>query len=230
MSNEPLTEAAVRAALAEFQDPETGRSITQLEQVHRMHLDGQRLSVTLGLTTWSAPLWEQTRTELAEHLRQRFPGLDVTVELAVHQRKPEKLGEIGLAAKTVVAVGSGKGGVGKSSIAAYLAYGLQRAGCEVGLMDADVYGPSIPHLLGSRERPRNHRRPHPAGRGRRAAGDVDGLLGARGRGGDLARADAARRADAVPPRHGLGRTGLPDHRHAARHRRRGLIAFAIAAA
>ena len=75
------------------------------------------------------------------------------MELAVHQRKPEKLGEIGLAAKTVVAVGSGKGGVGKSSIAAYLAFGLRRAGCEVGLMDADVYGPSIPHLLGSRQRP-----------------------------------------------------------------------------
>ena len=75
------------------------------------------------------------------------------MELAVHRRKPEKLGEIGLAAKTVVAVGSGKGGVGKSSIAAYLACGLRRAGCEVGLMDADVYGPSIPHLFGSRERP-----------------------------------------------------------------------------
>ena len=101
------------------------------------------------------------------------------MELAVHERKPEKLGEIGLAAKTVVAVGSGKGGVGKSSIAAYLAYGLRRAGCEVGLMDADVYGPSIPHLFGSRERPQIDRRPHPAGRGRRDEGDVDGLPGAR---------------------------------------------------
>ncbi len=150
--NQP-TDNAVRAVLAEFKDPETGRSITQLEQVHGLRLEDQRLAVTLGLTTWSAPLWEQTRAELAEHLRKRFPSLDVTVELAVHQRKPEKLGEIGLAAKTVVAVGSGKGGVGKSSIAAYLAYGLRRAGCQVGLMDADVYGPSIPHLLGSHERP-----------------------------------------------------------------------------
>ena len=153
MPNDQPTEAAVRAALAEFKDPETGRSITQLEQIHGLRLDGQRLAVTLGLTTWSAPVWEQTRSELAELLRHRFPGLEVTVELAVHQRKPEKLGEIGLAAKTVVAVGSGKGGVGKSSIAAYLAIGLRRAGCEVGLMDADVYGPSIPHLLGSRQRP-----------------------------------------------------------------------------
>jgi ATP-binding protein involved in chromosome partitioning len=153
MSNEPVTEAAVRAALADFRDPETGRGIAQLEQVHGVQLDGRRLSVTLGLTTWSAPLWEQTRAELAEHLRQRIAGLDVSVELAVHQRKPEKLGEFGLAVKTVVAVGSGKGGVGKSSVAAYLAYGLRRAGCQVGLLDADVYGPSLPHLLGSRQRP-----------------------------------------------------------------------------
>jgi len=153
MTNNKATEAAIRTALAEFQDPETGRSITQLEQIHDLQLEGQRLTVTLGLTTWSAPLWEQTQAELVEHLRSRFPDLDVTVKLAVHQRKPEKRGEIGLAAKTVVAVGSGKGGVGKSSIAAYLAYGLRRAGCEVGLLDADVYGPSIPHLLGSRQRP-----------------------------------------------------------------------------
>jgi ATP-binding protein involved in chromosome partitioning len=153
MSIEQPTETAVRAALAEFKDPESGRSITQLEQVHNLRLHGNRLAVTLGLTTWSAPLWEQTRTQLVEHLQKRFPGADVAVELAVHQRKPEKLGEIGLAAKTVLAVGAGKGGVGKSSIAAYLAYGLRRAGCQVGLMDADVYGPSIPHLLGSREQP-----------------------------------------------------------------------------
>ena len=150
---EQPTDAAVRAALAEFKDPETGRSITQLEQVHALRLKNQHLSVTLGLTTWSAPLWEQTRTELLELLHQRFPNLDVAVELAVHRRKPEKLGEIGLAAKTVVVVASGKGGVGKSSIAAYLACGLRRAGCEVGLLDADLYGPSIPHLLGSRQRP-----------------------------------------------------------------------------
>lgn len=153
MSNDHLTETAVRAVLAEFKDPETGRGIVQLEQIHALRLEGQCLAVTLGLTTWSAPLWEQTRSELAELLRKRFPGVDVTVQLAVHQRKPEKIGEIGLAAKTVVAVGAGKGGVGKSSIAAYLACGLHRAGCQVGLMDADVYGPSIPHLLGSRERP-----------------------------------------------------------------------------
>jgi ATP-binding protein involved in chromosome partitioning len=153
MSEQQPTEAAVRAALAEFKDPETGRSITQLEQVHALRLDDGRLSVTLGLTTWAAPVKEQIRAELAEQLHRQFPGLEIAVELAVHERKPEKLGDMGLAAKTVVAIGAGKGGVGKSSLAAYLAYGLCRAGSRVGLMDADVYGPSIPHLLGARERP-----------------------------------------------------------------------------
>ena len=57
-------------------------------------------------------------------------------------------GNIGLRVKNIIAVGSGKGGVGKSTIAASLAYGLKHPARQVGLMDADVYGPSIPHLFG----------------------------------------------------------------------------------
>jgi ATP-binding protein involved in chromosome partitioning len=153
MPQPPLTEAAVRQALAQFPDPETGRSVAQLGQIHRVQLEGSRLTVTLGLTTYSAPLWSATRDEAAALLSKVFPQAQVAVELAVHQRPPEPMGEIGLAAKSVIAVGAGKGGVGKSSVAAYLAFGLARAGCQVGLMDADVYGPSIPHLFGADERP-----------------------------------------------------------------------------
>ena len=153
MGNRPVTEAAVREALAAFQDPETGRSALQLGQVHRVELKGEDLSVTLGLTTWSGALKEEMRSELVSLLEKRFPQLKVAVDLAVHERRPEKLGEIGLSVKSAIAVGAGKGGVGKSSVAAYLAYGLARAGSLVGLMDADVYGPSIPHLLGTKERP-----------------------------------------------------------------------------
>jgi ATP-binding protein involved in chromosome partitioning len=91
---------------------------------------------------------------LEDKLRATFPGLPaVTIRLAAHERPPQKMGEIGLTAKSVIAVGSGKGGVGKSTIAACLAFALKRAGCQVGLMDADVYGPSIPHLLGVEGRP-----------------------------------------------------------------------------
>jgi len=154
MSEAAIDEAAVREVLRQFQDPETGRSIAQLQQIYHLKLEDSRLAITLGLTTHSAPLWNDTRNELIALLHERFPQLDVSVDLAVHDRPPEKMGEIGLSAKSVIAVGSGKGGVGKSSVAAWLACGLRRAGCQVGLMDADVYGPSIPHLLGARERPR----------------------------------------------------------------------------
>ena len=99
-------------------------------------------------------MWEDCRKACAELLRKKLPGLgDVTINLAIHERPAERIGEIGLTAKSVIAVGSGKGGVGKSTIAASLAFGLNKAGAKVGLMDADVYGPSIPHLLGVNRRP-----------------------------------------------------------------------------
>ncbi len=153
MADGPIQEKAVREALAKFLDPETGRSITQLEQVHQLSIQDDKIAVTLGLTTWSAPIREATRKELVDLLQQQFPGPQVEVELAVHERPAEKMGELGVPAKSVVAVGSGKGGVGKSSIATILALELSRAGSKVGLLDADVYGPSIPHLLGSTDRP-----------------------------------------------------------------------------
>lgn len=144
---------SVNRVLDEFRDPETGRGARQLGQIRDVAIDGARLSLTLALTTAVAPLWNETRADLVEQLQSAQPGLDVTVNLAVHERPPEKLGEIGVSAKNVIAVGSGKGGVGKSTLAASIAFGLQRAGCAVGLMDADVYGPSIPHLIGVNRRP-----------------------------------------------------------------------------
>jgi len=110
--------------------------------------------VTLGLTTWSGLLLDETRAEAERLLREGLPpGTPVRVRVVEFVRPPEKIGEIGLTAKSVIAVGSGKGGVGKSTIAASLAYGFKNSGANVGLMDADVYGPSIPHLLGVNERP-----------------------------------------------------------------------------
>ncbi len=144
----------IQSALAELSDPETGRKLGHTKQVGEVKLDGNRLQCTIELTTHSAPLWEETRGEVEAMLRSRFPSLEsVDVRIAEHHRPPQKLGQIGLTAKSVIAVGSGKGGVGKSTIAASLALGLQRAGSKVGLMDADVYGPSIPHLLGVEGRP-----------------------------------------------------------------------------
>ena len=106
------------------------------------------------MTTHSAPIWDDVRSGLEEQLRNSLPQLSsVTIHHTVHERPAQKLGEIGLTAKSVIAVGSGKGGVGKSTIATSLALALKRSGCKVGLMDADVYGPSVPHLLGLTGKP-----------------------------------------------------------------------------
>ena len=145
--------AAIKKTLETLKDPETGRSVVTMEQVHDIVAADGKISVKLGLTTHSAPLWNETIQEAETILKTAYPDQEIAVERTIHNRPPEKIGEIGLTAKSVIAVGSGKGGVGKSTIAASLAFGLSRAGAAVGLVDADVYGPSIPHLLGVGGRP-----------------------------------------------------------------------------
>ena len=148
-------------------------------QVRDIEVSEHAVSLTLALSSHSAPLWTEWETRLRQAVREAFPGISaVTVTRDVEVRPPQRLGEIGLTAKSVIAVGSGKGGVGKSTIAASLALGLKRAGCEVGLLDADVYGPSIPHLLGSQGRPEIVAQQDPADLLGRDAGHVDGVSGA----------------------------------------------------
>lgn len=153
MSDSSLSNSAVLAALNDFQDPETGRSVVQQEQIRDLSTAEGRISLTLGLTSHSAPLWQETQQACAQLLKQKFPhAAAINVQLGLHHRPALEIGQIGLKCKSVIAVGSGKGGVGKSTIAASIAMGLKRAGCRVGLMDADVYGPSIPQLIGLHQR------------------------------------------------------------------------------
>ena len=154
MAESPIDMSAVDSLLQEFADPETGRGLKQMGQIVDVTAQGNNLEVTIGLTTYSGPLWQDTQERLQDQLRTKLPGAgDITVKVVEHDRPAEPIGGVGLTAKSVIAVGSGKGGVGKSTIASSLALGLKRSGAKVGLMDADVYGPSIPHLLGVNERP-----------------------------------------------------------------------------
>ena len=154
MAEGQVNEAAVRATMEDLKDPESGRSVVQMGQVSDIQITGDRVRLVLSLTTFSAPVWKDVKAEAEALLKRRFPQLgEITVQLGLQRRAPEKLGQIGLTVKSVIAVGSGKGGVGKSTMAASIAYGLSRVGAHVGLMDADVYGPSIPHLLGVNEKP-----------------------------------------------------------------------------
>jgi ATP-binding protein involved in chromosome partitioning len=149
MSNLPLDAQNITEVLKACKDPETGRSVVETEQLGEVNVTGGAVSLTLNLSTHSAPLREDVRNAVVDLIQSKFADVkDVQVAIGEHRRPPQRLGTIGLTAKSVIAIGSGKGGVGKSTVAACLALGLKRAGCKVGLMDADVYGPSIPHLLG----------------------------------------------------------------------------------
>jgi ATP-binding protein involved in chromosome partitioning len=164
------TAAEVLAALSEIQDPETGRNAVQQGQLRDVTATGEAIGVTLALTTHSAPLRASAREEVEQTLRKKYPSYKIEVRDAIHERPPVPLGQFGLMAKTVIAVGSGKGGVGKSTMAAGIAYGLHRAGCKVGLLDADVYGPSVPQLLGL-----NGSKMEPEEDGRFKALELDGM-------------------------------------------------------
>jgi ATP-binding protein involved in chromosome partitioning len=144
---------SVRSALGNFSDPETGKPLSETGQIINVQVSGQTIMAEIGLTSHSAPLRDEVREQMQSRLQGRFPGCSVEITFTEHHRPAARLGQIALRVKSVIAVGSGKGGVGKSTVAASLALTLQSLGCRVGLMDADVYGPSIPHLLGLTGRP-----------------------------------------------------------------------------
>jgi ATP-binding protein involved in chromosome partitioning len=109
-----------------------------------------RIDVKVGLTSFAWILKEDFHNQCVELLSRNFGDEQINVEVVEHHRPAQPKGQVGLTAKAVIAVGSGKGGVGKSTAAISLALALKRSGSKVGLMDADVYGPSIPHLTGVR--------------------------------------------------------------------------------
>ncbi|MCL4162527.1 UNVERIFIED_CONTAM: hypothetical protein GTU68_042960, partial [Idotea baltica] len=124
-----------------------------MNQIKSVDVDGSTAKLTIGLTTHSMPIVEDVRDALQSKIVAANPGTEVVIDFVVHDRPPARIGQIGLRAKSVIAVGSGKGGVGKSTVATSIALTLRRLGAKVGLMDADVYGPSVPHLLGLTGRP-----------------------------------------------------------------------------
>jgi ATP-binding protein involved in chromosome partitioning len=148
-----LSADAVRAAIADYPDPETGRPIGSMGQINEIAIDGDQTRVTLALASHSAPIADEVTSALQSRIEAVVPGTKVAFQVVDHPRPPARISQIALRAKSVIAVGSGKGGVGKSTVAASVALTLRRLGAKVGLMDADVYGPSIPHLLGLSGRP-----------------------------------------------------------------------------
>ena len=150
-----LAPAKVLEALSRVRDPDLGRDIVALGFVTDIQIDGANVSFAIELTTPACPVRDQMKDE-AHRAVLSLPGVanvDVEMTSRVRGTQSEEKDELIPFVKNVVPVASGKGGVGKSTVSANVATALAKLGASVGLLDADVYGPSIPTIMGATAAP-----------------------------------------------------------------------------
>ena len=156
-----ITLDAVRDALRRVDDPDLGRDIVSLGMVRDLTVCDGKVALRVVLTTPACPMKDQIRGEVEAALRAiGVEEADIVMDAEVRQvRAPRPGAEAGAEAgppalhgvRTIIAVASGKGGVGKSTVAVNLAITLSRVGARVGLLDADIYGPSLGVMLGMQD-------------------------------------------------------------------------------
>ena len=150
MSPSPSRDAVLNA-LRVVVDPDLRRDIVSLGFVKNLNVEGARVTLTIELTTPACPVKDQMREQAAAAIRA-LPGVsDVDIQMTANVRSvsaPET-GRTPLpGVKNVVAVGAGKGGVGKTTVAVNLALALAKCGSRVGILDGDIYGPNVPIMMG----------------------------------------------------------------------------------
>jgi len=159
-----MNESDLLSSLESLKDPAFGRSLKDLQMLAGATKSDGRWTVQIQLPTHAYLLKDELTALIKSTIAESHPEAgDVDVTFSVKVLGKNAGGTIGLKVKNVIAVGSGKGGVGKSTVAATLAYGLKSFGATVGLMDADVYGPSIPHLVGAKGEPEVVEKENPDG-------------------------------------------------------------------
>lgn len=142
------TREQVTERLRTVQDPELHRDLVTLKMIKDVVLDGGSVTVHVELTTPACPLKEKIENDVRAAVTQIEGVTNVAIEFTAAVRSSGPRGGSLPDVKNIVAVGAGKGGVGKSTAAVLLSVGLRRSGATVGLMDADVYGPSVPTMMG----------------------------------------------------------------------------------
>jgi len=152
-----LTKESVLNALSKVNDPDLHKDLVTLGMVKEININGENVSVTVELTTPACPLKEKIEQDCVDAIKKENPSvgkISITMSAKVQHSKNQRMSEILPGVKNTIAVASGKGGVGKSTVAVNLAVALALDGAKVGLIDADIYGPSIPMMLGINDKPK----------------------------------------------------------------------------
>jgi len=151
-----LTESNILEALRIVRDPDLNRDIVSLNFVKDIKIEEKNVSLKIELTTPACPVRDEFKKLAETAIRSQIEGVgNIAIEMTSNVRQNNVQQHIDLLpeVKTTIAVASGKGGVGKSTVAVNLAVSLALDGAKVGLLDADIYGPSIPLMMGINERP-----------------------------------------------------------------------------